>query len=555
MKKGMVILLCAGIAAAAWAGGSQEKSGQQPAAGSTAAPAQSGAQVSAGPEALILPIAKEPLKLTVFAGLADRAAVSMKNYNEMLAFQEMEKRTGIKIDFRHPPVGSEQVKVQFNLMLAANDLTDMIYYTWATDFVGGPERAINDGIIVPLNDLIDKYAPNFKKILEENPNVRKDAVTDSGKIYMFPLLRLTPTDLVSGGFQIRKDWLDKLNLKMPTTIDEWYTVLKAFKERDPNGNGKADEIPFISSKIVGITGVERFSCAWGFPTEYYRDGSLVKYGPMQPEYKDFLATMRKWYKEGLIDPDFLTSDRKNHDAKVTSEVAGAYYGLLNSYMGTYTKTMPAKNPKFEIREAPIPKAPDGKMYNFHTDAARAVATEGFAVSTANKHLKETVKWLDYYYSEPGRVLMNLGVEGVTFKMVNGEAVYTDLITNNPKGLSLDRAICAYTPAGASCRLFQDTRYWKQMMTYDNQKEAMKILGEASLERVLPPITPTPEESTRFAAIQNEVNTYVGEMFAKFVMGQESLDNYDKYVRTLKSLNIDEALGIQQAAFDRYLKRK
>lgn len=556
MKKVLASVLCAVMICSAAAGcsGAQASLSVSPPAGGSQAQNQSGeAAASGAPEELTLPIVEKPLTLTVFAGMADRAAASLTNYNEMLAFQEMEKRTGIKIDFQHPPVG--QTKEQFNLLLASGELPDLIYYTWAVDYVGGPERALQDSVIINLNEVVQQYMPNFKQILDENEVVRKDSVTDSGNMYMCPLLRLNPADRMSGGFQIRKDWLDKLGLQIPTNREEWYTVLKAFKEKDPNGNGKADEIPFISSKIVEITGVQRFSCMWGFPTEYYNDNGTVKYGPMQPEYRDFLETMRQWYSEGLIDPDFLTTDRKSHDAKVTSEAAGAYYGLLNSYMGTYTKVMKEKNPEFEICQAPIPTAPDGKMYNFHTDAARAVATEGFAITSANKHVKETAKWLDYYYSEDGRVLMNLGVEGKTFQMVSGEAKYTDLITNNPDGLPLDQAICHYTPAGASARLFQDSRYWDQMMTFDNQKEAMKILSESTLERVMPPITPTPDESTRFAAIQNEANTYVSEMFAKFVMGQENIANFDQYIETLKSLKIEEAIQIQQAALDRYMQRQ
>jgi putative aldouronate transport system substrate-binding protein len=505
------------------------------------------------PEALVLPIVKEPITLTVFAELADRSAVSIKSYSEMIAFQELEKRTGIHLDFHHAPVG--QTREQFNLMLASNDLADLMYYTWPTQFPGGPDRALDDGVVMELGDLIKKYAPNLSQILEENDNVRLDTITDGGRFYMFPLLKMALPDRVSGGFQIRKDWLDKLGLKMPATIDEWYVVLKAFKEKDPNGNGKADEIPFINSRILEINGVERFSCAWGFPTEYYVIDRKVKFGPMQNEYKNYLATMRKWYREDLLDPDFLVADRKDHDAKVTSEAAGAYYGLINSYMGTYTGIMKKINPAFDIRETPLPKAADGEIYNFHTDAARAVQTAGFALAATNKYPVESVKLLDYFYSDEGRILMNLGVEGVTYKIENGQYKFTDLILKNPEGLPLDRAISKYTPAGVTARLYQDPRYWEQMMSEENQREATEMLCAANFSRVLPPTTPTPEESARLATIQNEIDTYWREMFAKFIMGQADIDKeFDAYLNTLKSLNIDEALEIQQKALDRYYQR-
>jgi putative aldouronate transport system substrate-binding protein len=224
-------------------------------------------------------------------------------------------------------------------------------------------------------------------------------------------------------------------------------------------------------------------------------------------------------------------------------------------MGTYTGVMQKINPAFNIREVPLPVAPDGKHYDFHTDQARAVQTTGFALAATNKYPVESIKLLDYFYSDEGRILMNLGIEGLTYKIENGKYLFTDLITKNPDGLPLDRAISKYTPAGTACRLYQDPRYWEQMMAYENQREASVVLKDNTAERVLPPITPTPEESARLASIQNEINTYFKEMFAKFVMGQVNIEGeFDNYLNTLKSLNVDEAIAIQQRALDRYYKR-
>ncbi len=553
MKKLLAVLVCTAMLLALFSACSGNNAGQTQASSQTQASTQATIEDDGIITELTLPLTEEPIELTIWAGLSSRAAASIKNYGEMLAYQELQERTGIQIQFMHPPVGQE--KEQFNLMLASQELPDLIHYSWGTDYVGGPEKAISDGVILELSDYIQKNSPNFSSILDSNPQVAKDSVTDNGYFYMYPLLRIDPSCRVSGGFQIRKDWLDKLQLQIPTNIDEWYNVLTAFKNNDLNGNGDTtDELPFIATKIGPVNGVQRFTEAWGIGYDYYIEDGQVKYGPAQPEYKEFLETMRKWYTEGLIDPDFLITDKKTHDAKVTSEIAGSYYGLLNSYMGTYTGVMKDKGTGFQLESVPAPIAPDGKQYNFKNDEYSPVANEGMAITAVNKYPDLSARLLDYYYSDEGRILMNLGIEGVTFTMENGKPKYTDVITNNPDGLPRDRAAAKHMPVGTSARLYQDIRYWNQMMVYDNQIRAMDTLAQASTDKTLPPLTPTPEEATNLASIQNEINTYVNEMFARFIMGQDDIESFDQYIETLKSMKLDEALAIQQGALERYQSR-
>lgn len=121
--------------------------------------------------------------------MSDATAAVVKNQSETLAYQEMEKITGIKMEFQHPPKGQGQSVQALNLMIASNNLTDIIHTNWLS-FNGGPEKAINDGVIIDLKDLIEKHAPNLSKILKENPDVRKQISTDTGKIYAFPDLTL-----------------------------------------------------------------------------------------------------------------------------------------------------------------------------------------------------------------------------------------------------------------------------------------------------------------------------------------------------------------------------
>ncbi|WP_178075896.1 hypothetical protein [Paenibacillus oralis] len=184
-----------------------------------------------------------------------------------------------------------------------------------------------------MNDYLD-HAPNLKKLLDDHPEWRKMASTDNGDLIGFPFIREDVTQQVFLGPAIRKDWLDKLNLSVPTTIDEWYTVLKAFKEQDPNENGEADEIP-----ILIPAGELAFAGAFGTPNDFYRENDTVKYGPIEPGFKEYLATMNQWYNEGLLDKDFATTDAKMTDAKITGNQVGSAVLFLNGGIGKYMDLM------------------------------------------------------------------------------------------------------------------------------------------------------------------------------------------------------------------------
>ncbi len=514
------------------------------------------ASTSSGDQANTLPIVKSPLTLSIFWDMDAKATATMKSYAEIGMFREMEKRTGIKIDWKHPATG--QGKEQFNLMLASRDMADMIYWDWRNNVTGGPGKAIQDGNIVKLNDLIDKNCPNFKKVFNDNPEWKKQSILDDGSYYMFPFIREEKLLRLSSAFQIRQDWLDKLGLKVPTTIDEWYTVLKAFKEKDPNGNGKQDEIPFVSIGAGATFGtttptIRAFEFAYGIIHGFYLNSGKVDYGPIQAAYKDYLITMNKWYKEGLIDNEYLATDLKSFTTKVSTHQAGAYHGMVSGYMGMFTDLVRPNYPNFKMTGVPFPKGPAGKSYgtlDFNSPGG------GMAITTTNKHQVEAARWLDYLYSPEGKMLSNFGIENESYTMVNGEPKYTDKVLKNKEVPSVPSALIRYAMSISSGPFIQDKRYLPQILVYPEQNEAVQTwINSSDPSLLMPPVTPTQDESQKLSSIMNEINTYTDEMFNKFIMGLEPIDNYDKYVQRVKGLGIDNAIKIQQAALDRYNNRK
>jgi putative aldouronate transport system substrate-binding protein len=139
-------------------------------------------------------------------------------------------------------------------------------------------------------------------------------------------------------------------------------------------------------------------------------------------------------------------------------------------------------------------------------------------------------------------------------MIDGYPTFTEEITNNQDGLSMAHSMARYVRSNYGGPFIQDRRYMEQYLKYPEQVDAINTWSQHQGKLILPPITATPDESQRLATIMNEVNTYVSEMFTKFIMGQEPLDNFDAFVDQMKKMNIEEAIELRQAALDRYNSR-
>lgn len=554
----LVLAACGGAPSAP--GGQSGSSQSSPTASSGSA--QSGPTASTGsqsqPAANTLPISTNGLTLSYWVETNPNITATSKTFNDISLYKELEKRTGVRLNFQHPPTGPNQGREQFNLMIASGQYPDIIETNWLSGYYeGGPSKALKDGVIIRLNDLIDQYAPNFKKVLDDHPDWRKQVVTDEGDLYSFPFLRGDPALQVFGGAVVRGDWLEAMGVEMPTTLDEWRTLLQTIKTKDPNGNGKNDEWPFSpwygNTLRGGFDTTHAFVGAWGITTGFYQDNGTVKYGPMQPEYKEFLSTMAQWYKEGLIDPDSVSFDQKAYDAKMTGEQLGTGIMLLGGGIGKFMGLMANKNPKFKLVGAPYPTLKKGDKPQLG-QRDNVYPGQGAAITSSNKNPEESVRLLDYAYSPEGGLLYNFGVEGVSYTMVDGYPKYTDLLMKNPDGLPVAQAMAAHIRGNSSGPFVQDKRYLEQYLQLPVQQDAYKTWQQPTNEKLMPPVTPSQDESRRFAKIMGDVRTRYDEVFAKVLTGAQPVDSWDTFVAELKQLGIEEATQIQQAALERYNKR-
>ncbi len=483
--------------------------------------------------------------LKYWMALATNISGYATNFGDTEIGKELTKKTGVKIQYIHPAAGQE--KETMNILVASGDLPDIIEYKW-TKFPGGPVNAINSSVILKLNDVLDKYSPHFKKYLQENPAFDKEVKTDDGSYYCYPFIRGDKTLLNTSGPIMRKDWLDELGLPAPETLDDWYNTLKAFKEK------KGVPIPLSSfGDKTGSNVMLIFENAFGIRTDFYNDNGKVKYGYMEPGYKDMLAFLAKLYKEGLLDKNVASTDRKTVDANMLNGKTAAIYGAGGGNLGSYLTVMKEKDPKFDLTAVKFPAAKKGEVSK--TTASDNMVDETQIVITANcKNVDVAARFLDYGYSKEGNLLYNFGTEGVSYNMVNGKPTYSDLVMKNPDKLSVAQAMSNYTRANVSGPFVQDKGYLEQYYELQQQKEAVKIWSDHNKPPFLPIVTPTDEESSESAKLMNDISTYIQEMKYKFIMGVTPIEDYDKYLNQLKKMNIDRVIQLKQNALDRFNKR-
>ena len=496
------------------------------------------------------PIADEsnPLTLKIWSTMGDTIANDIKDFNDILAFQEMEERTGIHIEWEHAVSGQDTEA--FNLMLATRDLPDLIRNNIGSE---GKEaiKYVQDDVIIDLSPYME-YAPNFKGILDENPDLYKQLADDNGGIYFFPSLNLDIRTRVYRGFMIREDWCEDVGMDIPQNTDELYEVLKAWQENDVNGNGEKDEV--FSGR--GSSDFLVYNLLWCFGSHFgfqLKDGA-VTHGLLTDEFKEGMAYIAKLYAEGLIDPDFLTNDTTKWESKFISEEAGVAYGIA-SRIDKFNKNVEGAH----FVPIAVMNGPDNRPgYTYDNTITNIYKTQQtVCITTVNENIEKSMMWMDYVYSPEGEILFNLGVEGISYEIgEDGKPHYTEALTNDPQGRPQNQMQLLYAPGGSQwpVNMTMDALYCQKTEDELNAFETYSSnIPETS--EILPPFTLTEEEMSSITSKLTDVNTYVDEVLGSLAIGKISIDEIDTVViPRLESLGIQDILDVYQTAYERYMEK-
>lgn len=479
-----------------------------------------------------------PLETTIFAMHLGKALDP-----SLPVFEKAQKDTNIKLVNVASQNQTDQIQA-YNLMLTESKLPDIISYELSADL----ENLGIEGGLIPLENLIEEHAPNLSKFFKENPRYKKDAVAVDGHIYMIPNYYDYFNLKVSQTYFIRQDWLDKLGIATPTTIDELYNALIAIRDKDPNGNGKKDEVPFFvrannaRKVLTTLTDVFKTSVIW------YDDNGTVKYGPSTMEYKNAMKELAKWYKEGLIDKEVFTAGLERRDYLLSNNLGGAtsdWIASTISYNDSLSKTIPGFN--FKLILPPVYNG------NNKTRHSRTTYLGGWGISKDAKDPIALIKFFDYWYSEEGRRLWNFGIEGSEYTIVDGKATFTEKVLKNPEGKT---PLAVLREVGAQYRLgvWQDANY-EYGWASSRAKEGIDLyMASDVVIDELPILKYTKEKSREFVSIDTELRAIVEEKAQQWILGVSDVEkDWDEYIKRLESVGLRKAEEIQREAYKNFNK--
>lgn len=506
-----------------------------------------------------------PVTIKVFATANPDTDLTTNTFTKLA-----EQKFNIKFDWQTVPYDGATEKRQ--IALASGDYPDLfLTVPWVTAFSQTDLlKYSKQGVIVPLNDLIDKYAPNIKAAFDKYPLYKAANTAPDGKIYGLSQFNECYHCSFGSKLWINTQWLKNLNLDMPKTTDDLKKVLEAFKTKDPNGNGQQDEIPISGTGDANGTSLIPFLMN-GFiyddaNNHLYVNGGKVDSAANKPEWKEGLAYIKSLYDEKLIDPGAFS---QNGEAlwKIGNNAPSALLGAAAA-LHPYVFVDAVKNPNGKDYN-PVPPL-QGPHAQYATYASPYSSTATFVLT--NKASKEAqiaaIRMLDYMYTTEGQLISNFGQEGVEWRKPQDGDVALEKSA---------KPIFAQIPAKDGDPKHNDawgplSQYFQPKTFRDGNVQGTDIYGPTGYERRLQEATHLydgkqpkeifpydavwidPSVVDEVAMLQKNIKDYINQNELQFIMGSKDLNkDWDAYVAGLDKLNLKRYLEIMQKAYDGFKK--
>jgi putative aldouronate transport system substrate-binding protein len=490
-------------------------------------------------------ISSTPLELTIHLHFADKY---VWNDTSPVAV-ELARLTNLQLKNVASKVATKSSE-QFNLLMVSRKHADIV----AGDAL--KENFIRfgmEGAFQPLNPLIKAHAPHLQTFLEKNPQIAQAITAPDGNTYHIPYV---PDGQTARGWWIRQDWLDKLNLKTPETVEELETVLRAFRDRDPNGNGKRDEIPWFNGAPEEVY---RLVMLWGARSgvaqtdiEFVVIDGKVRHPFAEPQFKVAIKNVARWYAEGLIDKEIFTRKARSREQLFGSNRGGMtrdWFASTGSF--NQPESIPSRVPGFKLVAIAPPADVNGKR--LEEDGRKLVMPDGWAISHTNQHPVETIKLFDFMFSPTGRRLANFGVEGQQYDMKEGRPVFRASLLKSGKPVAPQlRNLGAQIPIGYP----QDYEYESQW-TFESARIGRNLyINGGYLLPQFPGVNLSREERAVYERYWPDLKDYMKEMAQNWVLGTKDVEQtWDAYIKKLDRNGLGKVTAAMNSAYQRQYANK
>lgn len=487
--------------------------------------------------------------------------------------QEVEKKFGIDFDWQTTTYDGSVAGEKRQISLASGDYPDAYFLVpWVDGFSRNEILKYGQqGVLVPLEDLIDEYAPNLKERFEEKPDWKQSVTAPDGHIYAITQWSECFHCSFPSKLWMNTSWLDALGLEQPKTTEELRTVLRAFKDGDPNGNGVADEVPLSGSASEPI--INYFMNAFTYapvggpssPPPLVLDGDEVALGATSDGWRQGLEFLTSLAQEGLLDTSAFT---QNGDAlKALGDTADAQVlgsaVTLHPYVFVSADSPDGRDKNYDA-VAPL-AGPDGTQLATWRSPVNPVGTFALTNKSTEDERIEAIKLLDYLATDEGQIRASMGPEGEAWVPAeDGDLALDPELDPTFRPLTYDETSNAawrsmsqywdslefrnaqvvpediYTPDGYERRLLYATQ------EYEPYKPDESVLFP--VEKLWPDL----ETSAELAELQTNIATYITQAQAEFVTGQRDITDdaaWDAYVADIEGLGLDRYLELLQAAYD------
>ncbi len=462
-------------------------------------------------------------------------------FAEMSLVKKLQEMTNIKVNFMEIPQAQQNEKV--NLMFASRSFPDVLFDVGGID--ANLWQAVQGGDVTPLDDLIEKYAPNWKQAFKDEPRLRREIVFPDGKVYSLPYTRNIQNDYMIRDIQaINVSWLKTLGLKMPTTTDEFYEVLKGFRKGIDDGRLPKGSVPWCLIFHNTIGG--EFEIYGAFGMYVYDAGFIsVNNGKVEcaltnPRLIDVMDYMHKLYVEKLIPEEMFTDSWNTYLSKTRANppIAG--------YWGSYFIPEP-NEPDFD----PLPplKGPGVTKPIFRSQAVR-VEKNQYTIMKKCAYPEAMIRFADFTADDLWSIQLSYGPIGVTIDD-NKDGTYT------ARGISEEYTKHAphnFFPAYISRRISEKIKWTRDQGRREEYVEKVYKPYVWPQERHFPRVTFSDQEQQEIPVLQQEIRNYTKATLAGWITKGGAKEGWDAYIKQLEKLGLPKYLQIYQAAYDRFASK-